>query len=247
MENFKPNQILCMNYNDIEKILPLDSVSLSIIFLPYEHINDEPYSKFESILEKIKQVTKPGGICCFFVENTIDPESDTMSMNATKSILEILDSQKDWVLNDKIIWIKSPRANTHQTDSHDSVTVISFEDTPFATIYVLVKNGSKFESVDFREKVQSLSIPQAQKDEIGEDFWYIQPSSEPEFTDRIPKELAFRLIMLFSNENDLILDPFCGNGLVSLTANFLNRKFLCIDENKINCRIANKRIKEKSP
>ena len=245
MQNFKLNQVLCMDYSGLEKILPLDSVDLSIVLLPRETVKDFR-SKFESVLGKIIQVTKPGGVCCFFVEDTIDPESDVMSINATQSILEVLNSQNDWLSDDNIIWVKDSRRDVLQTCSPNSVTIANFEDTPFTTIHILVKSGSKFESVDFREKARSLLIPQKQKDEIEDDFWHIQPSSESGFTDRIPKKLASRLIMLFSNEGDLVLDPFCGNGVIGVTANSLNRKFLCIDEDETNCKTSTKRINKRS-
>lgn len=243
LQDFELDQIVCMDSNNLEKMLPANLVNLSIVFPPRSNSKDH-YSEFNSILEKINLVTKLGGICCFLVEDEIDPKLDVMSMNATKSILEILDSKNNWFLDDKIIWIKSTKENVQQTNSLDSITAVSFEDTPFTTIYILVKKGSKFEPVDFREKAQSLLVSQVQKDEIMEDFWYIHPVSENGFTDRIPKELASRLIMLFSNENELILDPFCGNGIIGVVANFLNRMFLCLDENNSNCEIAKKRIQQ---
>ena len=93
-----------------------------------------------------------------------------MSINATRSILEIFDSESNWILDDKIIWIKNSRRKTQETSMMNSGTLISFEDTPFATIYILVKKGSNFESIDFREKAQILPISHVEKEEIMEQF-----------------------------------------------------------------------------
>lgn len=239
MKNFKPNQILCEDSNNLDKLLPSNSVHLSIVVPPHRHLHS--YSKLKSLLEKINQITKPGGTCCFFIEDEIDPKSDFMSINATKSILEILDSESNWILDDKIIWIKNSRRKTQETSMMNSGTLISFEDTPFATIYILVKKGSNFESIDFREKAQILPISHVEKEEIMDDFWYIHPVSEKGFSDRIPKELASRLIMLFSKENELVLDPFSGYGITAIESKTQQRHFLCIDKDESKVKESKKR------
>jgi hypothetical protein len=48
---------------------------------------------------------------------------------------------------------------------------------------------------------------------------------------RIKPAFAHWLITLFSNENDVILDPFCGIGTIPLEANLLNRKSIGVDLN----------------
>ena len=48
---------------------------------------------------------------------------------------------------------------------------------------------------------------------------------------RIKPAFAHWLIRLFSNEGDIILDPFCGIGTIPLESNFLSRKGIGIDLN----------------
>lgn len=46
---------------------------------------------------------------------------------------------------------------------------------------------------------------------------------------QFPIELAERLVLAFSNESNLVLDPFCGTGSVGCAAIFHNREFIGID------------------
>jgi len=47
-----------------------------------------------------------------------------------------------------------------------------------------------------------------------------------------PLMLIERLILLSSNENDIVLDPFSGSGTTAVACQRLNRKFLCIEKNE---------------
>lgn len=57
-----------------------------------------------------------------------------------------------------------------------------------------------------------------------------------------PEQLAEDHIKTWSNENDLILDPFIGSGTVAKMALKNNRRFLGIELNEDYIKIANKRI-----
>lgn len=46
---------------------------------------------------------------------------------------------------------------------------------------------------------------------------------------QLPPQLMYRLISLFTNENDVVLDPFNGSGTTSLCAAQLNRKYFGIE------------------
>jgi DNA modification methylase len=61
-------------------------------------------------------------------------------------------------------------------------------------------------------------------------------------TDTMPKELVKRIIEMFSKKNDTVLDPFGGTGLVSVTANELDRNAISIDISKNQLFFAQKRL-----
>lgn len=55
---------------------------------------------------------------------------------------------------------------------------------------------------------------------------------------RFPDELAKRCILLSSQENDVILDPFAGSGTTCRIANHYGRKYIGIELNKKYCQAA---------
>ena len=57
-----------------------------------------------------------------------------------------------------------------------------------------------------------------------------------------PLKLAVWIIKLLSNENDLILDPFCGSGTTCVAAKMLGRRFIGIDISSEYCEIARQRL-----
>lgn len=59
-----------------------------------------------------------------------------------------------------------------------------------------------------------------------------------------PIELMEALIELATQENQIVLDPFCGSGSTLVAAKNLNRKFIGIEQNKEFYEIAEKRISD---
>lgn len=59
-----------------------------------------------------------------------------------------------------------------------------------------------------------------------------------------PQELLRRLILLTSNENDIILDPFCGSGSLGLAAKQIDRDFILIEKDEEYYNIAKQNIEE---
>lgn len=53
-----------------------------------------------------------------------------------------------------------------------------------------------------------------------------------------------RIIELSTDENDIVLDPFCGSGTTCVAAKSLNRKFIGIDKNPEAIALSKKRLEE---
>ena len=58
-----------------------------------------------------------------------------------------------------------------------------------------------------------------------------------------PLELMKLLISLVTTENQIILDPFMGSGTTCIAAKYLNRRYIGIDIEYENIKIANERLK----
>ena len=57
-------------------------------------------------------------------------------------------------------------------------------------------------------------------------------------------ELPYRLIQLYTFENDVVLDPFIGSGTTAIAAIKTNRRFVGYDINQAYVEMANKRTKK---
>ena len=58
-----------------------------------------------------------------------------------------------------------------------------------------------------------------------------------------PTKVCSNLIDISSEENDLILDPFCGSGTICVAAKMLNRNYIGIELSEKWCAFARQRIK----
>lgn len=88
---------------------------------------------------------------------------------------------------------------------------------------------SKQEFLDFTKSVWTFSAESAKK--VG------HPAP-------FPVELPYRLIQLYTFENEVVLDPFIGSGQAAIAAIKTNRHFVGYDINKEYVKLAEKRIKE---
>lgn len=59
-----------------------------------------------------------------------------------------------------------------------------------------------------------------------------------------PLEILDKIILASTNENDLVLDPFCGSSTTGISAVKLNRRYIGIDNEKEYLEISKKRFEE---
>lgn len=59
-----------------------------------------------------------------------------------------------------------------------------------------------------------------------------------------PLEILDKMILASTNENDLVLDPFCGSSTTGISAVRLNRRYIGIDNEKEYLEISKKRFEE---
>ncbi len=79
------------------------------------------------------------------------------------------------------------------------------------------------------------------------DTWnipYLNPKARERcgYPTQKPLVLLERIVMLASDEGDLILDPFCGSGTTLVAAKLLNRNYLGIDSSSAAVELSRKRI-----
>ena len=76
--------------------------------------------------------------------------------------------------------------------------------------------------------------------DISVPFW-----SMPENTDhptQKPEKLTAKLILASSNPGDVVFDPFLGSGTTSVVAKKLGRRYVGVEQEKLYCCLAQKRL-----
>lgn len=236
----------------MDQFVEENSVDLSIVKPPYHHLSEEPVKHTQLILDtirKITKLTKINGVCCLIISE--DMTEDGMDLTEMRAWLEVIDDPEigsKWITIEKILWVKSPRKSTESLLPMEDGTLISFDLTPFSTIFVMIRsdNMGNYEEIDIIRQIKNLKISEAKKHEMMESVWFIPQRSESGYKDHLPKELILRLIMLFSKESDLVLDPFSGHGITAVASSILKRHHVCFDKNKENISIAKNRMKNLS-
>ncbi len=75
-----------------------------------------------------------------------------------------------------------------------------------------------------------------------QDIWEYKDAQYPTYPTEKNLEMIKSIILASSNENDLVLDCFCGSGTTLQAANQLGRKWIGIDQSDEAVRIAEKRL-----
>ncbi len=78
-----------------------------------------------------------------------------------------------------------------------------------------------------------------------QDIWKYKDRQNPIYPTEKNLELIKNIILSSSDENDLVMDCFCGSGGTLKAANDLNRKWLGIDKSSVAIRITKERLKKK--
>ncbi len=77
-----------------------------------------------------------------------------------------------------------------------------------------------------------------------QDIWEYKDAQYPIYPTEKNLEMIKSIILASSNENDLVLDCFCGSGTTLQAANQLGRRWIGIDQSSEAIRISEKRLSE---
>lgn len=97
------------------------------------------------------------------------------------------------------------------------------------------KDWKREKKGDFR-----LTAPSNLWTDVTVPFW-----SMPENTDhptQKPEKLLAKILLAGTHEDDMVLDPFCGSGTTLVVAKKLGRRYIGIEQDKMFCCLAEKRL-----
>lgn len=136
-------------------------------------------------------------------------------------------------LYDKRIWVKDPTWANSKWTSNSLKAVSEYED-----LYIFWKPGQQV--ID-----RSKLAPEEWREWGSRGVWYIGSVRANDVHEaQFPLALAERVVRLYSDENDLVLDPFVGSGTTALAALRHKRQFIGIDKEPQYVELSQKKIRD---
>ncbi len=136
-------------------------------------------------------------------------------------------------LYDHRIWAKDPAWANCKWTSNSLKSVDEYED-----LYIFWKPGQQI--ID-RKKLE----PQEWKDWGSRAIWFIKSvRANDDHEAKFPLELASRVVRLYTDQDDVVLDPFMGSGTTAIACIRYGRRFIGIDKEANYVALAQKNIKE---
>jgi len=257
------NQIIIGNCKDVLRKLPANSVQLTITSPPYRNAidydmhasgnggnyrgklnldtNDYLTDMADIFGDKIYRVTKEGGYCCIVIANEV--VNGTILPLPHMLLSRLVQPLGKWLLHEEIIWHKV----TGGTNRYGSFVINPYPKYYRANImheFILILRKGDVNSGRTR---RSKALPATHEEwtkEIANSVWHIAPVP-PGYIDHpcpYPEEIPYRLMKLYSYENDVVLDPFNGSGQTTKVAHHFGRRYVGIDLVKEYVNLARSRI-----
>ena len=245
----------CECLNNIED----NSIDLIVTSPPYDNLrkyngagDNWTHSKFQCIANNLARVLKHGGVIVWVVNDKT--EKGSKSGTSFRQALYFMEIGLN--LNDTMIWRKTnpmPQVKQPRYSSCFEYMFVFSKGTPktFNPIMRECKLGGKLydstaKNMDGESGRHKLTY-NVNKEMVDYNIWDIAVAQNKTSHPAVyPIEIPLKHIQSWSNEGDVVLDPFMGSGTTGLAALELNRKFIGIELNEEYFELSKQRILEKS-
>ena len=255
-EAMEINKIYCESNLDTMGKMPDNFVDLVVTSPPYDDLRTyNGYSfEFEEIAKELYRVTKQGGVVVWVVDDATIKGSETGT--SFKQALYFI--KCGFNLHDTMIYkTNKPPLNDrrYQKDFEYMFVFSKGKPNTFNPIMVVSEHYGKKVSKNAgmrntdgtkKERYHTKSV---NKLKIKGNIWYLPRSSRSgdKFSRKhpatFPEQLANDHIISWSNEGDLVYDPFMGSGTTAKMAMLNNRNYIGSEISKEYCEIAEQRLK----
>ena len=237
------DKIFCKSSEKMEE-LPDNSIHLMVTSPPYnvgkEYDQDLTLNEYRAFLKKVwsevKRVLVTGGRICINIANLGRKPYIPLHAFIVEDMLDL-----GFLMRGEIIWNKassgSPSTawgswlsakNPTLRDIHEYILVFSKGMFTRGNLLRRKSTISRQEFLEFTKSVWTFVAESATK--VG------HPAP-------FPVELPYRLIQLYTFEEEIVLDPFIGSGQAAIAAIKTRRHYVGYDINEEYVKLAEKRIK----
>ena len=242
----------CMDCVEGLALLKPNSIDLTVTSPPYDNLRiyNGYCFDFESVAKELYRVTKLGGVVVWNVNDSTIKGSETG--NSFRQALYF--KELGFNLHDTMIWIKdgggAVGSNKCYTQNFEYMFVFS-KGAP-KTIHLIYDKPNKSFGQDKsgvgRRKVTGEHKIEQRKPSKEfsrrNNWWYIPPQKGAGHPAVFPEQLANDHIISWSNEGDVVLDPFSGSGTTHKMALLNNRRFIGFEISQEYIDIERKRLED---
>lgn len=234
-------------------------IDLTVTSPPYDNLRDYkgyPFD-FESTAKELYRITKKGGVVVWVVGDATINGSETGT--SFKQALYFM--KCGFNLHDTMIYKahKMPLSHNRYEQEFEYMFVLS-KGVPKTVNHIKIacenpggirKNGksSRQDSEELNTERRWSRNPTKEK-KIKGNIWFYDTGGSKSTKDKIafqhpaifPDKLATDHIISWSNENDLVFDPFSGSGTTAQQSEYLKRRWVVSEISQDYCKICKTRI-----
>ena len=232
--------------------LPDECIDLTVTSPPYDTLRK--YNGFEfdfpSTVKELFRITKKGGVVVWVVDDRTK-KGDEQGIPFRQCLYF---KECGFTLHDTMIWTKDGggAVGSEYTYKQNFEYMFVFSKGRPKTINLLFDKVNKSYGVDksgsgrrrrngeIRKEIRQPSRPFSKRN----NWWYIPPQRGGKHPAVFPEQLAQDHILTWSNEGDVVLDPFAGSGTTAKMALVNNRNYIGFEISKEYCELANERVND---
>lgn len=251
------NQIICGNNIDVLKSFPNECIDLVITSPPYDDLRDynEYHINYDILIEHLYRILKNGKIVVFIIQDRINNKAKTTSSFYIMNKFQ----QYGFLLHDIMIFEKTnfmPQFKKKRfPNAFDFMFIFSkgdvdtFNPIMVKSLYTLQYKHSTYRQKNGLTKTRNKTNIASKEFKIIGNVWKYEvgtPSTNDKFAFQhpaiFPEDLARDHIYTWSNQGDIVIDPFSGSGTTCKMAYLMKRNYIGIDISQDYCDIAKKRL-----
>lgn len=245
----------CYNENCLDTMarMPDSFIDLTVTSPPYDNLRTyNGYSfDFEAVAKELFRVTKQGGVVVWVVGDATIKGSET----GTSFRQALFFKEIGFNLHDTMIYAKNsymPLTHNRYEQSWEYMFVFSkgkpavFNPIMIDCLTVGTKRnrgGSKAKEGSYAERLrEEKTVVNAEKQHPNIFYYDVGKGDKTEHNAPFPEQLANDHIISWSNEGDLVYDPFMGSGTTAKMAILNKRNWIGSEISENYCRIIERRI-----
>ena len=253
---FEPNTIIHGDSSELLFQMEKESIDLVVTSPPYSDLRKYGgvgdtwnENKFKEIAQQLYRVIKNGGVIVWVVNDKT--ENGSKSLVSFKQALYF--QSIGFNCNDVMIWEKTNPMPVVRQPRYQDVFEYMFvfskgKPKTFNPIMIPCKcAGQEYHSTTKNmggENGRTYKEFNINSEKVKGNIWEIAIARNKTIHPAVfPEQLAIDHIKSWSNEGDIVLDPFIGSGTTAIAAIKTNRKYIGIDLNKDYIDLTNERLR----